>query len=58
MMRMVYEARPHGKNKRGRPCLRWEDQVRGAAERRDWQWREVRVAAQDRKEWRRRVNKL
>ena len=51
LTRRIYEARTSGKNRIGRPRLRWEDQVRKSAEMRGIEWREVRNAAQNRNLW-------
>ena len=58
LTRRVYGARSTGKNKVGRPRLKWEDQVRKAAERRNIKWRDIGNAVQDRNGWKRIIREL
>lgn len=53
--KQVYEARTQGRNKVGRPRIRWEEQVRQVAENQGISWKEVRTMSQDRKLWKRKI---
>ena len=50
--KLVLEARPGGGRGRGRPRLEWEEYVEGLARNRGRKLLEVKILAQDRKEYR------
>jgi hypothetical protein len=46
------EGRKRQEKKRGRPTRTWKYDIGGLLEERDKNWREMKVKAQDGKEWR------
>lgn len=53
--RRIYEARPLGKNKRGRPRRTWKAEVQRAATERNIEWNQIHRLSQDRKAWKKVV---
>lgn len=51
-VKKVFEARPKGKNRIGRPRKTWKEELKEAAEARNIKWEEIRTTAKDRKKWR------
>jgi hypothetical protein len=48
----AFEARPEGRKKRGRPRVKWEQNVRRGLQERGVDWRQARKKAMDRSAWR------
>jgi hypothetical protein len=48
----AFEARPEGRKKRGRPRVKWEENVRSGLQERGVDWRQARKTAMDRSAWR------
>ncbi|CAG9826017.1 unnamed protein product [Diabrotica balteata] len=52
LTKRVFETRVQGKNKQGRPRVRWVDEIRREVEKKGLSWESARGLTQNRKAWR------
>lgn len=58
MVKKIWEARMGGKRNRGRPRVKWDDEIAKILVKKGKSWEEAKIIARNKKEWKKFVNHM